>query len=78
MGQKVLFRGSLNRIFCLLLRLQSRIVISPSNLYDPGFNQENEEGRRVQDFLLLPQEFQSFPSDRSQAKWPNLVRGEYL
>ena len=77
-GQKILFRGSLNRIFCLLLRLQSRIVISPSNLYDPGFDQENEEGRGVQDFLLLPQEFQSFPSDWSQARWANLVRGEYL
>ena len=33
----------------------------------------NKEGRYVQDFLLLPQGFGSFPSDLPRARWCNLV-----
>ena len=33
----------------------------------------NKEGRYVQDFLLLPQGFESFPSDLRRARWCNLV-----
>ena len=33
----------------------------------------NEEERWIQDFLLLPQEFQSFPSDLRRGRWRNLV-----
>ena len=33
----------------------------------------NEEGRWVQDFLLLPQGFESLPSDLPRARWRNLV-----
>ena len=33
----------------------------------------NKEGRYVQDFLLLPQGFGSFPSDLTRARWCNLV-----
>ena len=32
----------------------------------------------MQDFLLLPQGFESFPSDLLQTRWPNLVHVEYL
>ena len=50
----------------------------PSSLYGSGVDQGNEERRCMQDFLLLPQEFESFPSDLLQARWPNLVYVEYL
>ena len=33
----------------------------------------NEKGRWVQDFLLLPHGFQSFPSDLPWARWHNVV-----
>ena len=33
----------------------------------------NEEGSGVQDFLLLPQEFESVPSDVMQARWRNVM-----
>ena len=35
--------------------------ILPSSLYGSGVNQENQEGRRVQDFLLLPHESWELP-----------------
>ena len=38
----------------------------------------NEEGRWVQDFLLLPQGFESFPSDLPRARWQNLVCGVFV
>ena len=41
-------------------------------------NQGNEERRWVQDFLVLPQGFGSFPSVFSRARWRNLVRVECL
>ena len=37
--------------------------IPPCSLYASSFNQKREEGSWVQDFLLLPQGFESFPSD---------------
>ena len=43
-----------------------------------GVNQGNEEGRCVQDFLVLPQRFGSFPSVFLLARWRNLVRVECL
>ena len=33
----------------------------------------NEEGKWVQDFLLLPQGFESLPSDLLRARWHNLM-----
>ena len=38
----------------------------------------NEEGRRVQDFLLLPQVCESFYSHLPQERWHNLVYVEFL
>ena len=38
----------------------------------------NKERKWVQDFLLLPQGFESFRSDLSQTRWSNLVRVECL
>ena len=47
-------------------------------LFVSGVNQGNEEGRWVQDFLVLPQGFGSFPSVFLRARWRNLVRVECL
>ena len=47
-------------------------------LFVSGVNQENEEARRVQYFLVLPQGFESFHSIFSRARWRNLVRKECL
>ena len=35
----------------------------------------NEEGRWVEDFVLLPQGIESFPSDQPRARWRDLVCG---
>ena len=76
-GQKVLFKASWNWD-CLLLRLKSRSAsISWCSLYSSGIDHGNEEGRWVQDFLLLPQGFESFPSDLPLGRWRNLVLAEY-
>ena len=80
-GQKVIFRSSWNRIFCLLLRLKSRRAWGAFRR--PAFMvlvliKGTRRGRWVQDFVLLPQGFESFPSDLSRAGWPNLLRVEYL
>ena len=47
-------------------------------LFVPGVNQGIEEGRWFQDFLVLPQDFGSFPLTFSRARWRNLVRMECL
>ena len=52
--------------------------ILPFSLYGSGIDQGNEEWRWAQDFILLPQGFESFPSDLSRARWHNLVYVEYL
>ena len=38
----------------------------------------NEEGRRGQDFLLIPQWFESFRSHLPRARWRNIVFVECL
>ena len=43
-----------------------------------GVNQGNERGKRVQNFLVLPQGFRSFLTVFLQARWCNLVCVECL
>ena len=43
-----------------------------------GVKQRSEKGRWVQDFLLLPQGFESIPTDLRREKWSDLVRVECL
>ena len=47
-------------------------------LFVSGVNQGNGEERLVQDFLVLPQGFGSFPSVFLRTRWRNLVRVESL
>ena len=38
----------------------------------------NEEERWVEDFVLLPQRIESFPSDQPRARWRDLVCGVFI
>ena len=48
--------------------------ILPSSLYGSGVNQVSEEGRCDQDFLFLPQGFESCPSNLPWVRLRDLMR----
>ena len=57
----------IDEFFCLFLVLLNKMrTLGESKV--SGVNQGNEQGRRVKDFLVLPQEFGNFPSAFSQAR----------
>ena len=71
LGRKSYLELKSNILLIALVKiLECKRSILPSNIYGSGVVQENEE--------LLPQGFESFPSDLLQTRWPNLVHVEYL
>ena len=80
-GQKVLFSGSLNLIFCLSPRLKSWSVKGASR--HPVFMilvliKEIRRGCKYKISSSFPQTFESFHSDLLRRRWRNLVLVEYL